>query len=410
MRQTPSLFWQRAIILVDMNSFFAAIEQLDNPEWRGLPLAVTNGQQGTCIITGSYEARAYGIKTGMRIKEALMLCPSLKIVSSRPKRYIAISTAIMEALATLTPDLEIFSIDEAFLDVTRCQQLWGSPETIGRLAQQKVYEASRLRCSIGVSGDKTTAKYAAKLQKPHGFTVIPPWEAKAILKNVPVTELCGIGNGIGNFLNSYGVYNCGDIEKLPISILAKRFGNLGRRIWYMCQGADPESVKTIIASPKSLGHGKVMQPTRDKETILIYLRHMCEKVTARLRQHQLEAQHFYIGWKHDNGWMGDRCKTPYPTQDGQALFQLGKRLLETVWHNALVFQVQVTALDPAPFQHQADLFASSTNNDELHHVIDAINSRYGDLTIMPAPLLHRSSMNNVISPAWKPYGHRQSIL
>lgn len=264
--------WPRAIILVDMNAFFASVEQHDSPELKGRPVAITNGQEGTCIITCSYEARAYGVCTGMRLKQALSLCPHLVAVSSHPQRYVEVSTSIMKALEDITPDIEIFSVDEAFLDVTHCQQMFGSPEHIGQMTRQKVMQASGLLCSIGVSGDKTTAKYAAKLYKPNGFCVISPWDAQRKLENVPVHDLCGIGDGIERFLAKYGVYHCGDMANLPISVLGKRFGNIGRRIWLMCQGADPEPVYTNINAPKSMGHGKVMPPnTHDKNTLLVYL-------------------------------------------------------------------------------------------------------------------------------------------
>lgn len=288
--------WPRAIILVDMNAFFASIEQKDFPELRERPVAVTNGGQGTCIITCSYEARAYGIKTGMRLPEARRLCPKLVQCPSRPHRYAEISRGIMRALHDVTPDMEVYSVDEAFLDVTHCQRLHGSPVRMGEMVRERVWEASGLLCSVGVSGDKTTAKYAAKFKKPNGFTVIPPWEAKDRLRDVPVTELWGIAHGIGNFLARYGVYRCGDIERLPIGILAKRFGNLGRRIWYMCQGADPDPVRPHVPDPKSMGHGKVIPPnTTDRDTVLTYLLHMSEKLAARLRRHDMKAQRFFRG-------------------------------------------------------------------------------------------------------------------
>ncbi len=288
--------WPRAIILIDMNAFFASVEQLDHPEWRGRALAVTNGKQGTCIITSSYEARSYGIKTGMRFKEAKRLCKHLIQVPARPERYVDVSRSIMNALASLTPDIEIFSVDEAFLDVTHCQLLHGSPEKIGLMAKVLVFKATGLLCSVGVSGDKTTAKFAAKLEKPNGYVVIPPWEAKERLRFVNVTELSGIKSGIGGFLKKHGATLCGEVENIPISILAKRFGNLGRRIWYMCQGADPDPVHTTVANPKSMGHGKVMPPNTTNETMIeTFLMHMCEKLGTRLRHHQFRACTFFAG-------------------------------------------------------------------------------------------------------------------
>lgn len=403
--------WSRAIILVDMNAFFAAIEQLDHPQWRGQPLAVTNGAQGTCIITCSYEARAYGIKTGMRLKEAKERCRNLIQIPARPQRYARVSQNIMTALIDITPDVEVFSVDEAFLDVTHCQSLFGTPEVIGQLTRQKVYEASGLLCSVGVSGDKTTAKYAAKLQKPNGFTVIPPWEAKERLRNVPVTELCGIANGIGGFLAQHGVHTCGDMEKLPIGILAQRFGNLGRRIWYMCQGADPDPVQLKVSAPKSMGHGKVMPPnTRDKTVLLIYLQHMCEKLAARLRRHQMMAQHFFIGWRHQHiGWLGSKEKLIAPTSDGRTIYELGITILANVWHGVPVCQVQVTALDPRCSRQQDFFVERDLKREKLNAAMDLINDRYGEFCLAPALLLNRSAMPNVIAPAWKPDGHRQTI-
>jgi len=411
MSAVPSFLWERAIILVDMNAFFASIEQRDQPEWRGRPVAITNGLQGTCIITCSYEARAFGIHTGMRLKQGRELCPDLIQCPADPKRYAATSSAIMTALQDISPDVEIFSVDEAFLDVTRCQRLSGSPERIAWQVKQTVFEVSGMLCSVGVSGDKTTAKYAAKLQKPDGFTVITPWEARQRLAPVPVTELCGIARGIGGFLAQHGVHTCGDMAQLPISVLARRFGNPGRRIWYMCQGQDPEPVQTNVAPPKSIGHGKVMPPdTRDKAVILTYLLHMSEKVAARLRRHTLAASRFLIALRTRDGWIGDKLRTPQPIDDGTLIMALCYRMLQQHWRGQGIHQVQVTALDPLPARQQGDLFAvPSERCSERNAVVDDINRRFGEFALAPARLLQRSSMPNVIAPAWKPYGHRQTV-
>ncbi len=366
---TQSDEWSRAIILVDMNAFFAAVEQLDNPALRGQPVAITNGAEGSCIITCSYEARAYGIRTGMRLPEAKPRCPHLLVLPSRPKRYTQISRDIMQALTQITPEIEIFSVDEAFLDVTHCQKLFGDPEVIGKRVKQCVFDASGLLCSLGISGDKTTAKFAAKLDKPNGFTVIPPWQAKQRLQYVPVTELCGIGKGIGDFLAGHGVLLCGDMQKLPISVLAKRFGNLGRRMWYMCQGADPDPVHTDINPPKSMGHGKVLPPgTTDTALVHTYLRHMCEKVAARLRRNNMQAQRFFIGVKSYHGWLGEKISLSQACADGHVFYQQGEQILANHWSSTIPLkQIQVTALDPKPNKLQLDLF------EETNHHAEKIN-------------------------------------
>ncbi|HEU5226347.1 MAG TPA: DNA polymerase IV, partial [Ktedonobacteraceae bacterium] len=296
--------WPRAIALVDMNAFFASIEQLDYPELQGRPIGVTNGMTGTCVITSSYEARKYGIKTGMRVKEAKKLCPEFVQRPARPERYSEVSTRIMTALQAITPTIEVFSVDEAFLDLTACQAVFGSPVDMARRAKETVLRASGLLCSVGVSGDKTTAKFAAKLQKPNGFMAIEPWNSRARLRDVPLTDLCGIKKGIGGFLAQRGIVRCGDMQRLPISVLAQRFGNPGRRIWYMAQGEDPDPVRTTVPPPKSVGHSKIMPPgTTDKTVIQTYLLHMSEKVGTRLRKHSLEAQTFSVGMLSDHGYL-----------------------------------------------------------------------------------------------------------
>jgi DNA polymerase-4 len=268
-----------------------------------------------------------------------------------------------------------------------------------------------VRCSAGVSGDKTTAKFAAKLEKPDGLTVIPPWEAAERLRDVPVTELCGIAEGIGRFLDGYGVRTCGEMKRLPISVLARRFGNPGRRIWYMCQGEDPEKLQRDVPAPKSLGHGKVVPPgTRDRQQLFTYLLHMSAKVGARLRRHRLQATTFFIGLRTPAGWAGARLRCALPTDDGREITALCRNVLDEYWGGEGVYQVQVTALDPVDTGSQLELFdAMDAEQREVNAVMDEINRRYGEFAIAPARLLNRSAMPNVIAPAWKPYGHRQTI-
>jgi DNA polymerase-4 len=406
--------WTRAIALIDMNAFFASVDQRDFPSLLGQPVGITNGMRGSCIITCSYEARAFGVRTGMRLKEAYQLCPNLVQRPARPEVYAKVSTNIMRAIHNICPDVEVFSVDEAFIDITPCQRLYGSPENAAQLLKAAVYEVSGLLCSIGLSGDKTTSKYAAKLNKPNGFTVIPPWESRERLRHVPVTELCGIAGGIGRFLAGYGVKYCGDMEKLPISILAKRFGNLGRRIWYMCQGEDPEPLHPDVAAPKSMGHGKVMPPnTCSREVVLTYLQHMCSKLGARLRKHEFEARTIWIGLRTKFGWIGEKIRLPFFSNDHRKIFQQCKRAMEVFWKGDGVGQIQVTALDPRPASMQFDMFSENPEQKlqekMLHKAMDIINQRYGEFTLSPARLLNRSDMPNVIAPAWKPAGHRQTI-
>ena len=403
--------WPRAIILMDMDAFFASVEQRDFPELRGRPVGVTNGTTGTCVITCSYEARAHGVKTGMRVKEARQRCPGFIQRPARPEAYAAVSTLIMESLEAICPDIEIYSVDEAFIDVTRCQSLHGTPVRMAQMIMQRVRAASGLNCSVGVGGDKTTAKFAAKLNKPNGLGVIPPWEARERLHDVPVTKLSGIAKGVGRFLFEHGVETCGQVPQLPISVLAGRYGNIGRRIWLMCQGLDPERIHLEVAPPKSVGHGKVMPPdTTHADIIQTYLLHMSEKVGSRLRRHQLEASHFLIGLRTRYGWLGEKPRLAIPTDDSRSIFHLGQEVVARCWRGQPVGQIQITALNPQPRGGQLELFGEpDARREQTNQAVDQVNQRYGELTVAPARLINKSDMPNVIAPSWKPKGHRQTI-
>ncbi len=410
----PKRYWPRAILHMDMNAFFASVEQRDFPELRGKPVGVTNGEVGTTLITCSYEARAFGVKTGMRVYDARRLCPGLIQRPARPRVYAAISTRIMHALHDISPDVEVFSVDEAFLDVTHCQRLHGSPERIAQLARQRIHEISGgLPCSIGVAGTKSTAKIASDLKKPNGLTVIPPWEARARLDGIPMKKLCGIGPNIAEFLSLYGAHTCGDVARLPMTVLARRYGVTGKYLWLACQGKDTDPVTPGVAPPQSVGHGKVLPPhTRTASVIETYLRHMCEKVAARLRRYDMQAGRLYVGLRLEvaGETVDQMFLLPYGTPDGRRLFELARRFLQGRWHGEAVTQVQVTASGLRPASGQLDLFPESDNRDTRRFgAIDRINLRYGEFTVAPATLLGRSTMPNVIAPAWRPDGHRQHI-
>ncbi len=409
-------FWPRAILHIDMNAFFASVEQRDFPGLRNKPVGVTNGEAGTTLITCSYEARAAGVKTGMRVYEARRLCPGLIQRPARPRVYAAISTRIMHALRDISPDVEVFSVDEAFIDVTHCQRLHGSPERIAQLARQRIHEVSGgLPCSIGVAGTKSTAKIASDLKKPNGLTVIPPWEARERLADVPMRKVCGLGPNIAEFLSLYGAHTCGDVARLPMTVLARRYGVTGKYLWLACQGKDTEPVTPHIAPPQSIGHGKVLPPrTVSARVIEIYLRHMCEKVAARLRRYDMQAGQLYVGLRlkapHHDEHTEQLFTLPYASPDGRRLFELAREFLRRRWRGVVVTHVQVTASQLRSASGQLELFsAADPRASNRFGAIDCINARYGEFTVAPATLLERSTMPNVIAPAWRPDGHRQHI-
>ena len=402
--------WKRAFVFADMNSFFAGVEQMDDPALRGKPVGITNGMLGTCIITCSYEARAYGVKSVTNLKKARELCPHLIRKPARPERYVQISTRIMQSMEQFTPEIEIFSVDEVFLDVTKSQNLFGDPLTIARRVKDVIYSVSGVKASVGVADSKMIAKWAAKLQKPDGLVVIEPGTAKERLRDVPVTDICGINKGIANHLAAYGAYTCGDVDRLPMNVLGQRFGNVGRRLHMICAGFDPEPITGKVAAPKSIGHGKVIPPnTRNPDVIETYLLHMSFKVAVRLRLYGYKSGHYSIGLRTKKGWCAGQYQV-MPTANMMDIFNLCVNMLNEQWNYSGVNQVQVTAIKLVK-QGQADLFSrTDLQQQQINDVIDAVNARYGELALAPAKLLNRSTMPNVIAPSWKPFGHRETIL
>ena len=207
---------RRVIALVDMDAYFAAVEQLDDPFLRSKAVVITNHPKNSTIISCSYEARFYGIRVGDTLWDARKKCPSMVVKSSRSQRYGMVSDKIMQALAYhITPDIEQSSVDEAYLDLTFVKHLYPSFDVLAQKIQSTIYQASGLSASVGIGSNKTIAKYAAKQNKPYGYMVIPHEDSKLALSDVPVSELCGIGPGMTKYLSQLGIHYCKDIEKFP---------------------------------------------------------------------------------------------------------------------------------------------------------------------------------------------------
>ena len=404
--------WKKIILHVDMNAFFASIEQRDDHALQGKPVAVTNGQHGSCIITCSYEARAFGVKTGMRFSDAKLLCPKIIRKSSNPKKYAETSTRIMRILQNISPDIEIFSVDEAFVDLTNCKKIYSSPLNVACFIKDRIYSDVCLPCSIGISENKSMAKFAAKLKKPDGITVLNAQQAKQVLQKYLVTELCGVSKGIQKFLNAHNVYKCGDMRKIPISILGNRYGNVGRRIWLMAQGLDYDSLKQENKPPKSFGHGKVTMPgLKDVHLIKKIFRHMCEKVAKRMRTNNYESNKYIIGFKTRNGWCIKNFQLAYYTNNGSTIYKLAENIICEINYNIGINQVQVTASNPKLLDLQYDLFGNTLNSKEqkIDNALDVIHQKFANVKIGSARLLGEINSPDVISPSWRPDGWKRSV-
>jgi DNA polymerase-4 len=248
---------ERAILLADMNSFFASVHQALDPKLRGRPVVVVGDpeQRRGIVLVASFEAKRMGAKTGMILQDARYLCPRGYFITSQYRLYVDFSSHFLRIMRDFTPLVEVFSIDEAFLDVTGSQKLFGSPVSIARQLKQRIRQEVGLTCSVGVAPNKLLAKMGADLQKPDGLTVIGFQDVPSVLWPLPVRSLFGIGPRYEQHLRKFNIITIGDLARFPVVILKRRFGVIGDVMWLSANGNDsspvnPESLDRV----KSMGH------------------------------------------------------------------------------------------------------------------------------------------------------------
>lgn len=242
----------RWIMHVDMDAFFASVEQLDNPDLRGKPVIVGGQSCRGVVSTCSYEARCYGVHSAMSMAEARKLCPHGEYVPVRMRRYQEVSKKIMSIFHDFTPLVEQLSIDEAFLDVSGMEKLYHNTEEIGWLIKKRIAAETGLTASVGLAPNKFLAKMASDLQKPDGFTIIRHAEAAKFIADFPVTKIFGIGRMAEKSLLQYGIATIGQLAAAENNVLKKVFGKNADSVHCLAQGIDERPVVTESV-PKSIG-------------------------------------------------------------------------------------------------------------------------------------------------------------
>jgi nucleotidyltransferase/DNA polymerase involved in DNA repair len=237
-----------------MDAFFAFVEQRDNPELWGKPIAVTGRGERTVITTSLYEARAYGVRTGMTTYEAKRLCPHLIFVVGNNRKYAEVCKQLEQICLRFTPELEIYSIDEVFLDITLSHHLFGGPETLGASIKAAVKTELGLTCTVGLGPNILVAKLASDLAKPDGLRWIDETTVPAVFETLPVKKLWGIGSHTEEKLRAMGITTCGQLGRAPLPHLVRRFGVLGEQLKAMGNGILDRPLETGPQDPKSIGH------------------------------------------------------------------------------------------------------------------------------------------------------------
>lgn len=372
--------WPRVIAHADMDAFYAAVEQLDDPSLRGRPLLVGGRSGRAVVLTASYEARPFGVGSAMPMVKARKLCPQALVVPPRFERYQQVSAAIMRVFGDFSPAVEALSLDEAFLDMTGSEGLFGDAHAMGRRLKTAVREATGLAVTVGISATKYVAKVASGHRKPDGLTIVPPETAKAWLAPLPVSRLWGAGPKTEARLVALGFRTIGDVAAADPAFLTAKLGKLGLHFHTLAQAEDPRRVDGGRLS-KSLGSEQTLEhDIGDEAAIKLHLRRAADTIGRRLRKKGYLACGVGVKLKTaDFRILTRQQKLAEPTDVAERLYAVGAELLRKFGHAGPFRLIGMAAHDLARAGDRQDsgLFDSFARRRRLEVAIDALAERFG---------------------------------
>ncbi len=387
----------RIIMHLDMDSYFASVEQQANPSLRGIPIGVTGRpHESSIIVAASREAKRCGVKSAMPNWEALKLCPSLKLVSGRAERYIATTKRFLSILKRYTPLLEVFSIDEVFMDVTQEAQCYGDPVGMAHSIKEEFRETlgEYITATIGIASNKAFAKLVAKRNKPDGIGLLSDEEIPSLLAEIPVGEVCGIGRRIEERLKRVGIHTLADLGRTSDRYLKQEFGVYGLFLKEIGQGRDPTPVipYTTAAPVKSVGHSKSLPPQlRSFDLALLVLRGLCDKVGRRMRKLGYVGRTVYFGFRLGSmgPHHGKQITLPFSTDDGETIYNACLAIQRKIpIHPESVSQVGVSVRNLTEKEGRSGyLLVEDRRRERLNETIDRIRDRFGERAIVTGETL-----------------------
>lgn len=384
----------RIIFHLDMDSYFASVEQQCNPRLRGLPIGITGKPtERTIIVTASREGKRYGLKAGMPVWEAQKLCPRLLLVPGDGTRYMATTQRFLDILKRYTPLIEVSSIDEVYMDVTQEAPNHGGPILMAQSIQRAFHQelGTYITATIGIADNKAFAKLIGKRFKPNGIGWLDPEELPALLEETLVAEICGIGRRIERRLQRLGVRTLADLGRCPLSYLEQEFGIYGQFCKAVGLGQDPTPVVpyTVLPPPKSVGHSRTLPPDmRPRSLALTVLRGLCDLVAGRLRKYGFMARTVHCGFSREvmGGHHSKQVTLPAPSDDGAALFEACCRILSQIPvqpDSMARVHVSVSTLVPEK-EVPVPLLEEDQKRRRLNRAVDLIQTRFGQDTIQVA--------------------------
>ena len=378
---------------VDMDAFYASVEQRDQPELRGRPVIVGADPSGRGVVSAaSYEARRFGVHSAMPIGRAARLCPDAAFLPVDMDKYAAVSRQVMAILADFTPLLEPVSIDEAFLDVTGTEGLHGDGAAVARTIKSRVASALRLSASVGVAANKFVAKVASDLRKPDGLVVVAPGTEADFLAPLPVSRLWGVGRVTAAGLEAMGLSTIGQLAAVPAAYLEARFGPSGRSLQDLASGRDDRLVEPF-APPKSMGAEETFgHDHRDVERLTATLRGQAERIARELRAEGYAGRCVTLKLRFADFSTLTRRHSDDPTQDGLVIYRRARALLERIplRQPVRLIGLAVSSLGPPAAGQLPLLEADTARRERLARAMDQVTRRFGEESLRPASLLRRS--------------------
>lgn len=395
---------------VDMDAFFASIEQLDHPEYKGHPVIVGGLSSRGVVATCSYEARKFGVHSAMPISRAKKLCPDGVYVYPRMDRYKEVSHQIFSIMKEFTPHIEPLSIDEAFLEVSGMSTMYSGPKALGRAIKDRVFEETGLIISAGLAPNKFLAKLASDLDKPDGLVVIPYGREKEILAPLPIKRIWGVGPRTEKILKTGGFHLMRHIQALPDeSSLIPLVGNQARRIWELANGIDDRPVETDRKIQSIGAEETYEEDLTDGSAIELEFRYFANRLSKRLRKRNLLGHTVSIKVRYDDFTTVSRQKRLDTPSDHEHVFFETALLL---WNKLMQDKTSgLTFMDPpgpirllgltvsgldeeVPMQDSLFESPQDETEDKLASVLDSLESKFGETVIMSGALWQRFHGDN----------------
>ena len=393
------------IMLVDMDAFFASVEQAHHPHLRGKPLIVCGDPSRRGVVTAaSYEARPSGVRAGMPLAEAKRLCPEAEYVEGNPRKYVEKSLELLEMFLEMTPDVEPFSVDEAFLDLRRLPgrgQTLESASEMARELQQRISDTHGLGASMGIGPNKLIAKMASGVKKPRGITALSEDTFRGVFWPQDVQALWGVGPKLSEHLQALGLATVGALANAPAGLLKQRFGVVGEHLIEAAWGRDRSEVIPYHegVDPKSMGHEVTLpEDCREPEFLEGTLLRLSDQVARRLRGDGFRGRTVTLKLRDYRFRTITRQRAlSAAVDDHLGIFEVVRALWREHWKGEplRLLGVSVSALEHAN-EEQLELFARDERSKALQEALDKVRDKLGEAAVVPAgSLAHRRALGHV---------------